>query len=132
MRRFLLAIVLAFAAACGDSSGPDAGHRGEYTLRSFDGDPLPATLFEDAQDYIRIDSGSLSLDADGSFTIVSTLSYRIEGDAGSETGALVGTYTRSGSTIVLTDTDGEVFTATYDGANQLTITDEGSVLVYRK
>lgn len=132
MRRFALALVLALATACGDTSGPDTGHTGTYTLRSVDGDPLPATLYEDGTDYVRVVGGSLTLDADGTFSTQSTINYRMQGETGTETGTLFGTYTRSGSSIVMTDSDGDVFTATYDGNDQLTMSEDGVVVVYRK
>lgn len=132
MRRLLLPIVLAFAAACGDTSGPDTGHTGLYTLHSVDGDPVPATLFAEGEDYIRVVSGTLTLEADGTFRAVSTLDYRFEGVAATETGSSTGTWSRSGTTVTFTGSEGDVITAEYDGSGQLTLSEEGSTLVYRK
>lgn len=132
MRKLLSLLLLLAGAACTDTSAPDTSFTGTYALHSIDGETLPVTVYELEGDFIRILSGSITLRADNTFTTSTTATYQLEGQAGTETNGVSGTFTRSGDTFQLTDEDGEVYTMSYDGTSQLSMTDEGTVIVYRK
>lgn len=137
--RFTAAILVTMAAAsltaaCGDDdpSGPSGGVQGTYTLRTIDGDPLPAVAFSDGDFQEEITSGSITLSAGSACT--TRIAFReLQGgtvvDSGTEESSC--TYTVSGSTLTVDFGDGDVETATI-GGDTITFTSEGSVWVFRK
>ncbi len=98
--KFLIAMWIALAATlagCGDPAGSD-GVTGEYTLRTVNGTPVPATLGP----MTTIHAGSLELRRGGRFAFTIDSSVPGAGPVPDRRVATEeGTYTSSGSTISL-------------------------------
>ncbi|MBA3889586.1 MAG: hypothetical protein H0X64_03570 [Gemmatimonadaceae bacterium] len=132
MRKLITIVLLAFAAACGDSTGPDSSYLGTYALRSVDGQPVPFTIFASGDDYVRVTGGSLIFDSGDSFTTSLDLSYRFDGTVENESEWTGGTFKRAGNKFTMTDAEGDSYVATYDGSSTMTINADGVVFVFRK
>jgi hypothetical protein len=155
VRRIATVATIAIAAtACGgsdkkDSTGPDGSIAGTYTLREAASSALPASIFAgqiDLGDGVPLDvvisvrSGSIRLEADGSFT--GTMALDIEFEDGTLDAASLpvsGEYSRQGNTIVFSsdDPEDEPFQATLgDGVISAEIdlfgTGEPIALTFRK
>lgn len=133
--RAVLIMTVAVLAACGDSSSEpriDTSHHGTFTLRTVNEAPPPVTVYQDANGRIQVVSGAVTLNSDGTF--VDRTDWRIVSGTQTftETDITAGTYERSGGTIQLRSTEGEVYSASFSGENTLTRTIEGFVVVYRK
>lgn len=123
VRRIATVASIALAAtACGgsdkkDSTGPDNGIAGTYTLREAANSTLPAPIFAGQIDLgdgvpldvvISVKSGSIRLEADGAFT--GNMALEIEFADGSVDAASLpvsGEYSRDGSTVVFSSDDPE-------------------------
>lgn len=132
MRKLLPLVLLIAAAACGDSTAPDTSFAGTYALQSYDGVSLPVSinLAEDAS--VTVLSGSLTLTANGTFTVRTTAEWMFGGEVETSTDGVGGTFTRTGNTFRLTDEDGDTYTATYDGSSRVTVDIGGTLLVYTR
>ena len=142
MRRSFCTLLLALAAltACGGDSGndPKASLPGSYALSTIDSRTVPLVIFQDAEYKLELLSGSLVLGGNGTFTE----SVRLrETDANGTQEPVIpcnGTYTQSGNTLVLTETDtgtedcGGNFSATWDGRNTVTVDYYGTIAVYKR
>ena len=133
-----LATAALVATGCGgDSNAPDTSHVGTYALESVDGARLPITIFDDSTMKVTLTQGSLALNANNSFLETVRLELITGGQAAPpETISCGGTYRRSGSTVTLTatqtaDCDASTATATLSGP-VLTVTDQGTLLVFRR
>jgi hypothetical protein len=130
MRRLalVLAMVLPLAlSSCGDSTGP--GGSGTYTLRSIDGDPVPAFTSEGDE----VLSGFVRLNSNGTFDASHTFDA---GFGGTDTETFEGTWDRSGDEITLffddPDGPGEAqIDATIEG-DELLIFDDSGVWIYER
>jgi Lipocalin-like domain len=138
MRRvaFVLAMVLPLTlGGCGDSTGP-GGVAGTYSLRSINGDPLPAVIAEGTGFREEATAGFIRLNSGGTFTASNTSRITIGGSTNEVTLNISGTYTRSGDEITLTfdNPDGpgmsEVIVE-WDG-DRLTLFDFGDIWVYER
>jgi len=119
MRKLVLSAVLAVLVACGgDATGPNASLYGNYTLRTVDGNSVPAVVYQDTLEKDELTAGNINLNSDltwsGSLSVRATLLA---------TGAIAtlslpanGTYTTSSGTITLTETsDGAQLVGTVGG-----------------
>jgi len=119
MRKLVLSAVLAVLVACGgDATGPNASLYGNYTLRTVDGNNVPAVVYQDTLEKDELTAGNINLNSDltwsGSLSVRATLLA---------TGAIAtlslpanGTYTTSSGTITLTETsDGAQLVGTVGG-----------------
>ena len=142
MRIALPLIILASAALAAtgcsnDSNAPNTSHVGSYGLESVDGARLPVTVYEDSTFKVTLTQGALALNANNSFVESVKLDLMVNGRAGPpENLSCGGSYQRSGSTVTLTvtgtaDCDAATVTGTLSG-NVLTVSDQGSVLVFRR
>ena len=132
----LLSLLVPAMVACGDDDDEDitgtGGVTGTYTLRSVNGDNVPAIEYEDEEWKDEILSGSIRLDSDE--TCLATISWRStykpldEVDSGTETDAC--TYSVAGGTITF-DFSGDVETATIGGGT-ITVNDDGEVWIFKK
>lgn len=134
MRHVLALALIAFLAACGgdSSTGPDTSHLGNYTLRTVQGNNVPATIYQAGNDKIELINGFVNINADNSYT--AALNYRIteSGQVSTYQENSQGTYVRNGNAISFTErTDGSTSTGTLTGS-QLSITLDGVALVYSK
>ncbi|HEY2852992.1 MAG TPA: hypothetical protein VGJ18_09120 [Gemmatimonadaceae bacterium] len=119
MRKLVLSALLAVLVACGgDATGPNASLYGNYTLRTVDGNNVPAVVYQDTLEKDELTAGNINLNGDltwsGSLSVRATLLA---------TGAIAtlslpanGTYTTSSGTITLTETsDGAQLVGTVGG-----------------
>ena len=124
------ALALFGTTACGgddevDPAGPGADIAGTYTLRTVNGQNVPATVYEGSdlgvQAKVEVLSGSLVLAANQSFTNVTTIRQTIgTGSSSTSDAAASGTYTRNGSTLTLTDpVRAQTFTVTLQADGSL-------------
>ena len=118
-------------AACSDSSGPGASIHGTYTLRTVNGQSLPATVFQDVTGRVEITSGSLTLNSNNTFS--SIISFRLVSGTTTITDSetTTGTFSQSGNTVTFVDSDGETVTMTRSG-NTLTFveTEDGITFTF--
>lgn len=135
MRR--LAVTALFASvlavtACGDGpTGISGSAEGTWFLQTINGTPPPVTIVDIPGYRVEVMGGVLELDSDGSY--INTYTYR-ETDNGvpntvDETD--FGTYSQSGSTIILEDNQGFEAQATISG-DQLTISEGGFTIRYAR
>ena len=135
MRSALFAIALGTVlAACGgdSSTGHSEAVNGTFTLRTVNGSNLPFTLLEFPDYKLEITSDVLTLRPDGTFSDVAT--FR-ETDAGTVTTPVVpttGTYTRSGNTITMRDSDGDTLIGTINGDAITVLIEDAFSAVYRR
>lgn len=131
-----LALLVPVLAACdggGISTGVDVS--GTYTLRSVNGDPLPATLFEDSEVRYEIIGGELRLQADRTYETPITFRFtdKFSGDAESDIAVETGTYrVRDGD---ITFTPDDPADATYVGTitgSTITYTTDGTTVTFRR
>lgn len=138
LRRTLLSALLMVASlftlgACGDSTGPGGGSiTGTYKLQTVNGNPLPYVIVQVGSDKVEVSEGSLTLNADNTYSSRFTFRTTEGGQVTTETDTSVGTYTRNNNAITFTDSsDGETITGSVSG-NTITFTEEGLVLVFKK
>ena len=110
-----LAAAVATLAACGGDSKGVTGPTnvsGTYSLSTIDGSGLPYTVPNNPDHTIVIQSGTVTLGSDHSYTIGGTGTS--DGGAPQQVIADAGTYTLSGSTVTFTSTSHSalVYTAT--------------------
>jgi hypothetical protein len=120
MRRLLGSALLALIVACGGdkATGPNASVTGNYTLRTVNGNNVPAVVFQDAQEKDELTGGNINLNADNTWS--GSLSAKA---TNLSTGAFVtasvpanGTYSNNNGAITLTDSqDGSQLTGTVSG-----------------
>jgi hypothetical protein len=124
---FALGAALLVASACSDSNSPNQSHVGEYTLDNVNGDKVPATVFELDIYRLDVDQGTLTLNANNTFTNTLEVSeYEDDVLTQQESVVCTGSYKRSGNTLTLTAPDvgdcGGTITATLSG-NTLSVED---------
>ena len=135
MRR-LASVVLTgvLLTACGDAPFSPEGVAGVYNLESVTGNPLPAEteLPGVTADRFVFTAGSVTLNADGTFSESSTAEITREGITTTETSTDSGTFTLvEPSTIRFAEAGGSETTGTLDGG-RLTVVGGGFSFVYRK
>ena len=133
-----LATAALVATGCGgDSNAPNTSHVGSYALESVDGARLPITIYEDSTFKLTLTRGALALNANNSFVETVRVEVIANGQAAqSENISCGGSYRRNGSTVTMTvtataDCDAATVTGTLSG-NVLTVSDQGTVLVFRR
>lgn len=141
MRRFLclLTVVAATVTGCGgDSTGPKGSLPGSYNLVTIAGQNLPL-VFQDASGKLELLSGSFVIDGANTFT--ETVVLRLSDPSGTVISpaapvACSGTYTRTGNSLTLIETEtedcGGTWTATWDGRNSVSVDYDGAIAVYRR
>ena len=128
MRKLVLSALLAVLVACGgDATGPNASLYGNYTLRTVDGNNVPAVVYQDTLEKDELTAGNINLNSDltwsGSLSVRATL--LATGAVASLSLPANGTYTTSSGTITLTETsDGAQLVGTVGGG---TLTLDGDI-----
>jgi len=77
--------------------------------------PLPVVVLQDETGKYEITAGSVTLRPPNAFTMSLTFRQTAAGQANTLTSEISGTWTRSGSSVTLTDSDGDVVSATLSG-----------------
>jgi hypothetical protein len=136
MRRLAFTLLLVVAAGCGsDKSTAPKRVEGTYTLKTISGSTPPVIIYDDVANNQRIEvlSSTLTINSGGTFS--SPWSFRVtdNGAVSPYDETCTGSFTRSGNTLSLTETDngafcGGTFDATWDGNNTIT---EGNVIYTR-
>lgn len=136
MRRLAWTLLLFVAAGCGsDKSTAPKRIEGTYALKTISGATPPTIIYDDATNNQRIEvlSSTLTLSNGGTFS--SPWSFRItdNGTVSPYDETCTGTFTRSGNSLSITETDnggfcGGTYSATWDGNNTIT---EGTVIYMR-
>jgi len=107
MRKLICFALLAGLIACGGDSatGPNASITGNYTLRTVNGNSVPAVVFQDAQVKEEVTAGNINLNADKTWS--GSLSARATNLTNGATATVSvpanGTYTTNNGSITLTD-----------------------------
>jgi hypothetical protein len=133
-RAVMVASFALFAlSACGGDNGPSGGVPGTYTLRTYNGDVLPYTDYDDGTFKSEVIAETLVLKSDNTFTVTTRYRDTETGTAPSvyDDGPYSGTWAKDGSTITFS-IEGTDIPATLSG-NSITITDpDDNVSVYKK
>lgn len=141
LRAIVLAVLLGAAACNSDATGPGAGRYGRYTLRSINGNALPAVVVENDNARLEFLSGALRLNPDQTFTDSTDLKvtplYRGEPIAGAEirrtTDVAYGLFRIAGDTVYFDSLRGEHYSMLFQVAGtSLNQELAGAVLLYRK
>ena len=105
---------------------------GLYDLKLVDGDSLPLLAFDLGAYQVRIVSGAIMLNADGTYSYV--ISHRIDDSGKVRTGidADAGFWTTQGSAITMSSTVSTVVRSGTVSEGVLTVQSYGAVLVLRK
>ena len=138
MRKIVLALLVGVAACGGDSTGPGS-IAGRYTLQTINGNPLPFVVNQVGADKIEITAAHINLNADLTCSENVTLRRTIGGNVSTEVKTDVGTYTINNQALTLTFVSkapgGSITTSQIMlsiTGSQLTLSQGGSVLIYRK
>jgi hypothetical protein len=133
MRRLVLALGAISLLACGDSSGPEASSAvGTWSLVTVNGSPLPYTVLLIQPNYrLEIVSATFVAAANGTYTGSVTTRETDAGTVTTTTESDNGTWSQSGTTVTVTDSDGISSTATISG-NTITLSQQGFVSVYQR
>lgn len=131
--RVAAAALLLLAAACGGDDGNDPidSIAGTYTLRSVNGQALPAVLYDDGSYKIEVTGATYVLSSSGSFTNTFSLRETEAGVVTPSSESYRGTYVVNGSTVTFTDEEGDVSSATRSG-DELTFSSDGITAVFRR
>lgn len=134
--RLLLALLslVMLAAGCGGDAvvlPPGGNIGGIYTLRTVNGNPLPYVYYEDVTEKYEILDDSITLSDIGSWTRVSHERGTVKSVATVVTFRDAGSFTRQGSTILLSSGGGRSLAGTLNG-NDLVFTGLRSSVVYTR
>jgi hypothetical protein len=140
MRSHVKAIFAVFGvvlvAACNEPTVVNGDASGTYTLAAVNGSPLPFNLDATATDTLTLTSGTIVINADGTF--VETLSADVTqaGVKTTETNVCPGNYVQSGNTFTFSESlttggnCGAQYGARWDGANTVSLFFTGFQLDY--
>ena len=130
MRKLIGSILLAMVVACGGdkATGPNASITGNYTLRTVNGNALPAVVFQNTTEKEELTAGNINLNADRTWS--GSLSLRSTNLTNGATATLSlpanGTYTNNNGSLTLTDaSDNSQLTGTVGGGTLTIVGDTG-------
>jgi len=130
MRKLIGSILLAMVVACGGdkATGPNASITGNYTLRTVNGNTVPAVVFQNTTEKEELTAGNINLNADRTWS--GSLSLRSTNLTNGATATLSlpanGTYTNNNGSITLTDaSDNTQLTGTVGGGTLTIVGDTG-------
>ena len=139
MRKLLAALLLAFVAACNESS-TDPGSTtldGDYPLVSANGKGVPTVAIQDNSGTYEVLRGRIVLRTNNTF--VDSLNYRFTPPGGAATSGWdvrQGTYVQNGDNVTLTFQPApgsfQNYPVTWINGNSLAYAEEGLSLIYRK
>ncbi len=125
--------LVAFVTACGGDGINDPGNSvaGTYALKTVNGAPPPAVIFEADGYKIEVVAASYVLAAAGTFSTTATFRETEAGVVTPSTEGVTGTYSVNGATITFTDSGGDVFSAALSG-NDLRFSEDGLTAVFTR
>jgi len=132
--KVVVALILSTVAGCGKDSVLGVGTTtatGSYILRTINGNDLPVTVERIGDDSTEVLSETLVIADDATFAVSGTARVTESGVTGTESYALDGTYTLTGTALVLDFSSGVREAGTLSGGT-LTLASAGFTLVYRK
>jgi len=128
---FLAALALAAGGCKGGLTGTSDLISGVYTLQTANGQPLPYLIaFIDNDNKLEFGSGSVAINADGTFVDSATLLVTEGGVQTSQTQVVSGGWIQHGSTISFTPGDGDPYTMTWNGSSRLIQGFQDVILAY--
>jgi len=86
-----------------------------YSLQTMGARPLPVVVLQDETGKYEITAGSVTLRSPNAFTMSLTFRQTTSAQTYTLTSDISGTWTRSGASVTLTDSDGDVVSATLSG-----------------
>jgi hypothetical protein len=124
---------LVFASACGsgDFVAPALYSSDLYTLHSFNGGALPATISADPEAQVVLLDDSFTFNDGGTYLERGHLRTTRDGVSTVQTLESPGTYTREGSRVTLVSTSGTI-TGSFNDDSTLTIIAGFNTLVFRR
>lgn len=121
-------------SACSDAFSPESVS-GSYTLVSIDGESLPTTAtttFNDVPVTATVSAGSLTLNGDGTYTLLLDVSAEFGGSVINTAIPDAGTFTlQEPSTIRITSNNAGQVSGTLDGG-RLTVSYDGETMVFER
>jgi hypothetical protein len=129
--RNLLSLALIATIGCGSSSAttsPTSTELGTYILVALDGRSVPTTIAEGSTT-AEVQSSSLTLSGGG--TVRMLVTYRMSGQTAWSTNDLSGRYTRQGSTMSFTYTNGGANSGSIAG-DTITMMNENVVWTFQR
>ena len=129
----LIAASLLAPSCVNDAISPTEARLGRYTLRTINGDVVPALVFENNSARLEFESGALRLNRDNSFTDSTDVFVAFRtGEIRRTTDVAAGIYRFAGDTVYFDSTRGEHYFMVFQIAGSLTQELAGARLVYRK
>lgn len=128
-----IAAVVLIAACGGDATtGPSSNASspvGSYTMSTVNGKTPPTSIFSDGTFSYDITGGTMKVTTDGKFVVVTNYRQTLPGSVENFVDSIGGTWTQTGSSLQLSDSDGSTATATFDSSTlTLTASDAGVTL----
>jgi hypothetical protein len=135
--RLVAATVLAgglASLACSGPTDPNQAIAGTYHLSSINGQNLPYVwVSQDPNNQISFASGTLTLNADGTFVDETVFTVLVDGQPQSQQLVAAGNWLLQGPTLTLTPTDGAPpYSMQWNGTDRLTQNFDQLILVYLK
>ena len=130
LRIFALALMLPLAG-CSDSTSPEPGIEGVYTLRTINGGTLPWLAVNSGGTRVDVISGSITLLTDGTFTDKTTFKVVEQGVERLEDDVYTGTFVKTGIGATLNPVGFQPYIVSISGASMTQLIGEAT-LVYRK
>ncbi|MGY8800290.1 MAG: hypothetical protein ACKVG4_16120 [Longimicrobiales bacterium] len=125
-------LVAVFLAGCGDSiTEADSTPVGSYALISLNGQPLPLTIEELPGESVTLTSATLTLNADGTCSLLSTIQETTATGTATETDSSIGTWGNTGNAISFAWSDGTALAGSWSG-DTIVITSEGFVYLFER
>lgn len=130
----VLGIVL--VAACNEPTVVNGDASGTYALTAVNGSPLPFTLDATATDTLVLTSGSITINADGTFVETLSADETIAGVKTTQTNVCPGNYVQRGNAFTFSESltsdqsCGARYGAKWDGANTVSLFFTGFQLDY--
>lgn len=134
MRR-LVPVVLCFVLGCGSDSATtqptQASLAGTWSLQTINGSPLPFVTSQTATSKAEIMSDIVTASATGTYTEVAQTRTTLNGQATLSTQSDAGTYTVTGSAVVIRSNDGTSVSGTVKG-DTFTVAGNGVAFEFKK
>jgi hypothetical protein len=129
----IAASLIAPSGCVNDAVSPTEARLGRYTLRTINGDLVPALVFENNSARLEFEGGALRLNRDNSFTDSTEVFVTFKtGEVRRTTDVAAGIYRFAGDTVYFDSTRGEHYFMVFQIAGSLTQELAGARLVYRK